>query len=277
MIVIDGNNWCWRAGWIGRDLSYKGKGTGVLHVGLSMLATLSELFPPQRLMFLWDSKDSWRKKLYPEYKANRQADPERVKARSEVYRQIDVFRLVLTALGVTQVCEEGLEADDLAGIISTGCNQSGRPLIMISTDNDWFQLLTKNNYIVRGWNNKKRLEIVRDSDVLNKFGVPATDFPKYQALIGESGDNIPKVRRGIGPVTAVKILQGLAGLSVEEQVQYDLNLRLTTLRREGKVSHKWPAQTKQGWQTMESLLHKHGLNDVWLRRGKLWLVGKWGR
>lgn len=276
MIIIDGNNWCWRANWVGRDLTSKGRRTGVLHVGFSMLQAMGELFPPQRVMFLWDSKNSWRKKLYPEYKANREVDPERVKERGEVYKQIALFRQVTQAIGITQVEQDGLEADDLAGIIASTCQKSGRPLIMISSDKDWYQLLNENNKIVKGWTGKK-LEEVTKTHVLEKYGVPPVDWPKYQALLGESGDNIPKVRRGIGPVTALKMLTLGIELSKEELVQYEFNLQLTTLRTTGSLVYKWPEQTTEGWKFLEAILENYDLSELWTSRGRLWAIGKWGR
>jgi len=241
-----------------------------------MLLAMHDLFQEQRIMFLWDHKDSWRKKLYPAYKANRQADPERVKERTEVYRQIGLFREVLSAVGITQVEEQGLEADDIAGIISTRCHLSDRPLTMVSSDKDWYQLLTSSNRIVKGWTGKK-LEEFHAEDVLKKFGVTIENWPKYQALLGESGDNIPKVCRGMGPVTACKVLAGVLPLPPEYQVQYELNLKLTTLRREGKLTHKWPEQSKEGWKFLEGILTDYELSDLWVSRAKLWQLGKWGR
>jgi len=278
MILVDGPNFTWRAHHVGKELRSKGRLTGVLHVGLGMLASMTDLFEEQRIIFLWDRSPSFRKAIYPEYKANRDYGDDN-EERTAVYAQVDIFRQVLGYIGVWQLEREEHEADDLAGIVSS-THHSQRPITLISSDKDWFQLLRGEHIVlVRGWKGKT-LDRWTAERVFKEHGVPAGRWHEYTALKGDEGDNIPNIRRGIGPVAAKKILAGKMIMTPAEEAVYQRNLQLTTIRRKADgwklgLEVETGERSEQSWLKLENTLDEYELYSVFNERRKLWIIGKW--
>ena len=280
-LLVDAQNWIWRAAFAGRNLSSRGRPTGALHVGLSMLATLPDLFEPQRVVFLWDSRNSWRKKILPEYKANRTGQSEERKA---VYPQIDTFREVLGHIGIFQLEVDTLEADDLIGIFTTALVRTGRAVTIVSSDKDFFQLLASPLVTqVRGWKGKKKLDKWDGDRVLKELHIPANKWAEYLALVGDKVDNIPSVRRGMGPVTGVKLFQGagIKSLPKDEYNTWERNLKVTRVLRSWEESGLpkqcliRPHRSSAGWEQLEKIMTEYELTQLWGDRRKLWDVGGW--
>ena len=277
MILVDGSNFLWRAHFAGRTLSSKGRLSGALHIGLGMLADFPKNFKPQRVIFLWDGKKSWRKKLEPSYKANRKDSTER----AAVHRQIDVFRDLLQAIGVTQVTADSMEADDLIGMLTKILLARKIETTIVSSDKDLFQLLQNGVLQVRGWTGKK-LDIWTRERVEFKYGVKVKDWARYLALIGDKIDNIPNACRGMGPVRAREVLNGGKGLTTEASIQYGKNLMLTTLKRDFKESGLSVDDLKvhergDGWSRLENVLEDYELVQLRNDRRAIYQIGGWGR
>lgn len=273
MILVDANNFSWRAYFAASNLrSDTGFPTGLLHIGLSMLATFRERFDPQLIVFLWDGRNPWKKKKFEEYKATRFRDES---IRKEVYCQIDIFQKLLTAIGVPQIQEDGYEADDLAGLF-VGANPN-KKIILVSGDADWLQLLTKNVTIIRQWSDRT-VKVTTRKMVRKQFGVRTCDFARYQALVGDKGDNIPKVRKFMRTAHIVDhINEGFdLKLTSQETARLCRNLELTTIRTQGKCPEiVIPIQTKKGRIILEQTMKKYQLISVWSSRHKILEVGKW--
>lgn len=274
MILIDGNNLAWKSYYAAPLLQSRGRSTGVLHCGLTMLLHIAEFVEPDRVVFLWDSPSkSWRSAIYPLYKQNRKTDPF---VRKSVHRQIVIFKEILDLLGISHLTVSGLEADDLAGCFSNGTNHK---YILVSGDKDWFQLLTSNVRILRGWDGKNadwwdaaRLE--------KEYGFSPKLWPYYLALIGDKVDNIPNVRRGMGPVTAKRLLVGgekFLGLNNEEMDIFKRNIKLTMiLRSSPKAMLPDPVRRPhEGWVKLSGILRDYELHDVRTRMIKLFDIGGW--
>lgn len=289
MLLIDGPNFCWRAHYSGQTLEYKGQPTGVLHIGLQMLADLKSLFDEQRIVFLWDHFESWRKDVYHDYKANRVVDPEMREKRTIVYKQVDIFRTLLEAVGISQLQFHKLEADDLAGMVVHCYEGKKEEFILLSSDKDWYQLLSgKRVQIVRDWTGHTA-KWMNEKKLWKDFVLSPDEWPQFQALCGEAGDNIPKVRFRLGPKTAWDMLrrgQLKKELTKEEWVTYQMNLKLTTILRKPswidcaaipRTIKKSARRETSGWDEMERILKKHGLFEVYGRRRDIWTLGDWGR
>ncbi len=276
MILVDGPNFIWRAAFAGGALESKGRPSAALHVGLSMLAAMHGLFTPQRLVFLWDGRQSWRRKLYPEYKANRKDDA--LVNREAVFAQITVFQSILTCAGMMQVYVDDLEADDLAGLLVKSFTV--RPIVLLSSDKDWFQLLEVDVTQVRGWSGSK-LDVWTADRVLKEKGIPVSQWAQFLALVGDKVDNIPNAGRGIGEVKARRIVQGLDILPEPYTKQYEFNLKLTTIHTQvhqcglKRSDFKCSAQTTEAWDRLEKLLLDYELYSVWKERRKIRDMGGW--
>lgn len=139
---------------------------------------------------------SWRKQLYPNYKANRKPLPA---ALAEGLAQIQSAWL---AQGVDSVIPEDDEADDIIATLATKAAKAGVTVTIVSTDQGYYQILSDT---IRQWDPFRKQWLDRNY-YQNKFSVSQQQWADYRALTGEPGSNIPGIA-GIGPKTALNYLQ----------------------------------------------------------------------
>ena len=138
---------------------------------------------------------SFRNEIYPDYKSNRPQPP------AELEAQLELCRVVTSALGIHSYISDRYESDDLIGTLLTRLADSSHEFVVVSNDKDLMQFVGEN---VRFWDFAKD-RLYEANDVLAKFGVRPDQLVDYLALTGESVDNIPGIR-GIGPKTAAALL-----------------------------------------------------------------------
>lgn len=134
--------------------------------------------------FVFDvGKSKYRLGIFPGYKGNRAPNPERTWF-------VKFFRKVVDAMGVTNFGIEGVEADDIIATLSTHAaaafNDENVTTIIAGNDKDYKQLLTHH---VRQFIPEKNWVYTRET-FTNQFGFAPSKFTLYQALIGDSVDNI---------------------------------------------------------------------------------------
>ncbi len=108
----------------------------------------------------------------------------------------------MDAFNIPQLEIEGYEADD---IIATYCKLAEKKnidSIIVSSDKDLMQLVTKNITMLDPMKNKK----IGIEQVIEKFGLPPEKVIQIQALTGDKVDNIPGAP-GVGPKTALQLIQ----------------------------------------------------------------------
>lgn len=172
--------------------------SGMIQMALSLVKTDLSMVSLDHCVFAVDfAVDSWRKKLFAEYKKSRGA-PE-----AEWIRQINFLIDIFGTLGLKSKFVQGLEADDLFGIVP-GTFQD-HEVVIFTNDKDAGQLLTTRR--IKIFDPYTRAYITRD-DVVRKFGVPPEYIRDYLALNGDSGDDIPGLDN-IGPKTSIKIIQSV--------------------------------------------------------------------
>ena len=153
--------------------------------------------PPTHFAVIFDySSQTFRKDLYPEYKANRSAPPE------DLIPQFGLIREATRAFDLPCIEMEGYEADDIIATYARLATEAGGETTIISSDKDLMQLV---NGSVSLYDPMKDKEI-NVPEVLEKWGVPPEKMIDLQALMGDSVDNIPGVP-GIGQKTAAQLLE----------------------------------------------------------------------
>ena len=94
------------------------------------------------------------------------------------------------------------EADDVIAEMASLFLTCGKEVVVLSNDSDMFQLL--------GWDERLRLhnftEEIDSEYVVDKCGVPPSQYVDWKALVGDVSDGIPGIK-GIGKATAVKLLK----------------------------------------------------------------------
>lgn len=157
---------------------------------------------PTHLAVIFDhSSQTFRKDLYPEYKANRSAPPE------DLVPQFGLIREATRAFNLPCVELAGYEADDLIATYARLAEAAGAHATIISSDKDLMQLVTDK---VSMYDTMKDRQIGA-AEVMEKWGVPPEMMIDLQSLAGDSTDNIPGVP-GIGPKTAAQLLETFGDL-----------------------------------------------------------------
>src|SRR5690606_19242753 len=119
-------------------LSKNGMSTAALHGLPSSLFRIMRLFPRATPILMWDGHAAWRQEIYPEYKINRNLDPETVQLKEAYKAQGPYLRQLILKLGIPQIADPEAEADDIAGLIVRNA-PGDLNILMVTTDMDWVQ------------------------------------------------------------------------------------------------------------------------------------------
>lgn len=198
VFLIDGSSFLYRAYYALGSLNAP-DGTPVQAVfGFSrMIKKVIDQFNPQFMAVVWDSPGKTiRHEMYSAYKATRDATP------SDLGLQKELVQEFISLVGIKQISQPGVEADDLIATLAHTFSTQSYDVIIISSDKDLGQLVTPQVSIYDPF--KEKLLDVTALESL--YGFPIEKLPFYFALIGDSSDNIPGVR-GIGPKTATTLVQ----------------------------------------------------------------------
>ncbi len=182
----------------------RGMVTSALFGFLRTFFSLLEEFEPDYLCFAFDkSRDTFRREIYPQYKAHRGATPE------ELVTQFPYARKLAEALGIQTLMLDQYEADDILGSVSHQFTRSHEDLeaYLITGDRDSFQLVRQRVYVgYTSSRSKNGIEIYDEKRIQETYDLEPERLIQVKALQGDSSDNIPGVR-GIGEKTALKLIR----------------------------------------------------------------------
>ena len=197
----------------------KGVYTNAVYGFLRTLFSILDKQKPRYLAVTWDlTRNTFRRELYEDYKANRSETIEPLKD------QFVLMQEILKKMGVAQFMDERYEADDFSGSIADKFSTSVEVCIM-TKDHDYLQLVDDNvklwlivsdqkkaDEFFKKYNLDKSVTIVPEkTEWLNaglvkaEFGVEPESIPSLKALMGDSADNIKGVP-GIGDKAAVPLI-----------------------------------------------------------------------
>jgi DNA polymerase I len=139
---------------------------------------------------------TFRHKLYPQYKANRPSRPDDMPGQFQmVYDAVRAFDIAL-------VSQEGVEADDLIATYAERAKQAGATVTIIGSDKDFAQLVCSQ---VSTYDPQKE-RVYGEDDVFTRFGALPSQMADVQALAGDTVDNVPGVP-GIGMKNAAFLVR----------------------------------------------------------------------
>ena len=142
---------------------------------------------------------SFRKNMFPEYKANRPATPE------DIIVSVPYVKRIVEAMCIPILEVEGYEADDVIGTLAFKADAAGYEVYMVTPDKDYGQLVGENRKIYKQKGDS--IEIVDTAAIKEKYGIDDPLLVRdILALWGDSSDNIPGVA-GIGEKGACKLVQ----------------------------------------------------------------------
>ncbi|MEJ5283427.1 MAG: DNA polymerase I [Brevinematales bacterium] len=208
IILIDGSGLLYRAyyAFISRPLTTtKGENTSAIFGFFKVLSQIMRDLSPDAMLVAFDrTRATFRQKIYPLYKAQRQETPPDLKS------QIPVIIDLLNKMGIKTIEMDDYEADDIIGTIAEKSKADFKPYI-VSGDKDLMQLVDDKIRILKP---EKGINIINSLDVegvKNTFGVYPEQIPDYLGIVGDSSDNIPGIK-GIGEKGAVKLLNEFKNL-----------------------------------------------------------------
>ena len=174
---------------------------------------------PSHLVVTWDiSRDTFRRKLYPAYKAQRSETMLPLK------EQFVLCQNALESVGICQLMDEEYEADDFSGTMAS-MFEGEIPVRILTKDNDYLQLVTENTHLWLMHSTAKKTEelfakykmdpkVVRCPErtfeftpelIKKEFGILPSSVPDLKALQGDTSDNIKGVP-GVGEKAAAALI-----------------------------------------------------------------------
>lgn len=173
---------------------------------------------PTHIAAAFDTQEpTERHKIFPEYKAQRDALPEDIGA------QLPWIDKLLEAFNITVIRMPGYEADDIIGTMAHEASQQGFRTLMVTPDKDYHQLVGDEVVIFRPGRKGAAYETLGIPEVLEQWDIERVDqVVDILGLMGDSSDNIPGVP-GIGPKTAQKLIAKYD--SVEGLLQHSHELK----------------------------------------------------
>ena len=196
LLIVDGSNVAFR--WKHQNiLDYK-------YDYIRTIESLAKSYKAGTIIVCADGGSTYRKEIYPEYKANRkeryaeQTEQEAKEFEMFMAEFQDTLTLIKQKYPVFHF--RGVEADDIAAYITL--NFDFDDCWLISSDKDWdllindkvsrFSTVTRKETTVHNWDEHYDFEI--------------EDYITFKCLTGDKGDNVPGVP-GVGPKRAVQLMQ----------------------------------------------------------------------
>jgi DNA polymerase I len=272
--IIDGHAHIYRAYFAPfRDLtSPTGEPTKATFVFTQMLLNLIEQRKPDYLAVVIDSNEdtTFRKVMYPQYKANRQSPPDDFRPQEQ-----RIIQLVKDA-GLPLFAVPGFEADDVLATLAEKLKEEF-DIFLVSKDKDLRQVLT-DHVVMYDPNGDEVIDIPK---LREKVGYGPELAVEVQTLIGDTTDNVPGIP-GVGEKTALQLLTDFGSVEgiyanldklkskkklVENLTSHRENLKLSrelvTLRRDVPFEFNLEACRWQGFNVPG--LAKH-LNELGFSR-----------
>ena len=191
----------------GLNVAFRWKHQNILDFKYDYIRTIESLaksYNAGTIIVCADGGSSYRKEIYPEYKANRkerfaeQTEQEAKEFEMFMAEFSDTLTLIRKKYPVFHF--RGVEADDIAAYITQKIKYD--ECWLISSDRDWdllisdtvsrFSTVTRKETTVHNWDEHYDFEI--------------EDYITFKCLTGDKGDNVPGVP-GVGPKRAVQLME----------------------------------------------------------------------
>jgi len=192
------------------NIAFRWKHQGVTDFKYDYVRTVESLaksYNAGNIIITADGGSSYRKEIFPEYKANRKEKyaEQTPQEEKEFAMFMAEFSNTLTLLKEKYPVFQfkGVEADDIAAYISMNLDEYGLDECwMVSSDKDWDLLI--NDRVSRFSTVTRKETTVHNWDEHYDFEIP--DYITFKCLTGDKGDNVPGIP-GIGPKRAVQLME----------------------------------------------------------------------
>ncbi len=210
LVVIDGKSVFYRAFYaVPPTMSLSdGTPTNAVFGFASIAIEIIKQLEPDYVAVAWDIKGtsiSKRKAILPGYKGTRKPAP------PDFHAQVPLLRELLDGFGWPLYEVDHYEADDIMGTFAREAAGEGVETCLVSGDYDMCQLIAPNTHVYITKVGGKDLIHYDEAAFVDKYKVEVGQFVDYKALVGDTSDNIPGVRK-VGPIAAAKLLAAYGNL-----------------------------------------------------------------
>jgi DNA polymerase I len=199
-------------------ITSKGLNTSAVFGFLLTLEEVLQKQKPSHIAVVFDTPTpTFRHKMFPEYKANRDATPE------DIIKAVPYIKRLIEAYKIPVIDCPGFEADDVIGTLAKKASVNGFTTYMMTPDKDYAQLVSDNIFMFKPSRSGNESVQWGVDDVKREFSVKRPEqVIDILALMGDSSDNIPGAP-GVGPKTAMKLISEYD--SVEELFKHTSELK----------------------------------------------------
>jgi 5'-3' exonuclease len=160
---------------------------------LDFIARLVRDHRPDRLVACLDAdwRPAFRVAALPAYKAHRLAADGGESVPAELSPQVPVIEAVLDAIGLARIGVAGYEADDVIGTLAVA---AAGPVDIVTGDRDLFQMVRDDQpvrVIYTAARGVGRAEIVDETAVARRYGIPGRAYADFAMLRGDPSDGLP--------------------------------------------------------------------------------------
>lgn len=258
------------------NLAFRWKHSGAKEFVDDYLSTVDSLrrsYKAGKVIITCDQgSSSYRKAIYPEYKANRKEKqelqtPEEEAAFKAFFEEfLRVMDMYLEVDDYPLIRFDKVEADDTATYITNKAIKKGYSVVLVSSDKDWDLLI--------GPNVKRFSYVTRKETTLENwhehYEYEPDDHISVKCLMGDSGDNVPGVV-GIGPKKAHALVKEfgstydiIASLPIRSRYKHIANLNefgadalLLNYKLMDLVSHCDEALGEENCRIVDTILERY--------------------
>lgn len=202
LLAVDGTALAFRAFFAIRNLTDDmGRPSGALYGYLASLLRALEELPHDHVVVAWDrSEPTFRAEIDPQYKANREDLDE------DLRMQFPWLREATELLGIQSLDMARMEADDILATLAVQGAAKGWEVEVYSSDKDLAQVVRPYVWQIPPPKQGDPMVKLGPKEIEEKYGLPPERMAEWQALVGDSTDNI-KGMPGVGPKRATTLLQ----------------------------------------------------------------------
>lgn len=284
IIVIDSMNIFIRHFAVNETVTTSGEPCGGVVGFIKALNSLVLKFAPEKVIVVWEQGggSSRRKKIFPEYKANRtklksefsninkdkNSLPSKRWIMDDVENKLKQVKILVDALKFLPVCQiyvPEVECDDVvAYLMRHKLNKLPNLKILVSSDRDFYQLLDIPNTKILNPADKSfhdgplvKVKVAKDEYI----DIPAKNYVIVRTLTGDASDNIPGVS-GLGFKTVIKHFPEI----LKEDLELTTNEIIDLARTKVESISQLPKKNKSIPKVLSSVLES---SDILKRNWQL--------
>lgn len=203
ILGIDFNNMIFTSYYGEKLINSKGINVNAIKGFFTRLRNLKDMFNPDYIIFANDlSRDkTFRRKIYPDYKAQRSETD------ADVVLQMKYASQIAALIGYPFINHESFEADDILGMISRFATDNDMEMVIASSDRDLYQLINNNVFIMSPRIN----ELINPLYLMDNYQLTPEQWVELKMLQGDPSDNIPGIH-GIGKTRALDLMHAYGSI-----------------------------------------------------------------